>query len=314
MNRIHCWAIALLAGMNCALFGQSVPQLINYQGRLANPDGSPFPTSDYELKFSIYDAPTNGTLIWGPQTFDGGAGQGRGLRIPVMQGFFSVMLGPMDTNGRPLLDAFSSSNRFVEVTVSDRPPILPRQQILSTPYAIQAANGSPPGTIVAFGGDAIPEGWILCDGRPLRTGDYPRLFAAIGSRWGDASDDADSTTNFRAPDFRGLFLRGVDDSPLMGTANRDPDRGDAIRGQIATGSAYGNRVGSWQGDNFAAHQHRPIDKPIVQSHLLSISTSSGAGLIYDGAAAQVDSGLLTSVTGGNETRPKNAYVNYIIKY
>ncbi len=117
---------------------QSVPQLINYQGRLANADGSPFPTADYELRLSLYDAPTNGNLIWGPQIFDGAAALGHGPKIPVVQGYFNLMLGPADTNGVPIPDAFAGPKRFVEVSVGHRPPMLPRQQILSTPYSFRS--------------------------------------------------------------------------------------------------------------------------------------------------------------------------------
>ncbi len=122
--------------------GQNVPALVNYQGRLSNPDGSPLPTSDYTLTFNLYDAATNGALVWGPQVFDGAAAQGHGARIPVVQGWFNVMLGPVDTTGRSLADAFAAPNRYVEIAVSNRPPIAPRQQILTTPFAFQAANAA----------------------------------------------------------------------------------------------------------------------------------------------------------------------------
>jgi len=121
---------------------QSVPALVNYQGRLANPDGSPLPTADYTLTFKVFDAATNGALVWGPQVFDGVAAQGHGARIPVVQGYFNVMLGPVDTGGSALSDAFNGTLRYVEVTVSNRPPITPRQQILTTPFAFQAANSA----------------------------------------------------------------------------------------------------------------------------------------------------------------------------
>ncbi len=131
---------------------QTVPPLVNYQGRLSNPDGSPLPTADYTLTFNIYDAPTNGTLVWGPQVFDGAVAAGHGARIPVVQGYFNVMLGPVDTHAtiRSLADAFNGTigiptlgeSRYVEVTVSNRPPILPRQQILTTPFAFQTANSA----------------------------------------------------------------------------------------------------------------------------------------------------------------------------
>lgn len=121
---------------------QTVPPLVNYQGRLANPDGSPLPTADYTLTFHVFDAATNGALVWGPQIFDGTVAQGHGARIPVVQGYFNVMLGPVDTTNRALSDAFNGAARYVEVTVSNRPPIAPRQQILTTPFAFQAANSA----------------------------------------------------------------------------------------------------------------------------------------------------------------------------
>ena len=51
---------------------------------------------------------------------------GHGPRVPVVQGYFNLMLGPVDTNNVSLAEAFGAANRFVEVTVSTRPPVLPR--------------------------------------------------------------------------------------------------------------------------------------------------------------------------------------------
>ena len=140
---LACAALLTFLALTCG-HSQTVPALVNYQGRLANPDGSPLPTADYTLTFNIYDATTNGTLVWGPQVFDGAVAQGHGARIPVVQGYFNVMLGPVDAAGapRPLADAFNGATRYVEIAVSNRPPILPRQQILTTPFAFQAANSA----------------------------------------------------------------------------------------------------------------------------------------------------------------------------
>ncbi len=150
-HRPRQWRTALAAAFATALVGaalahstwaQNVPQLVNYQGRVANPGGVPLPTADYDLSFSVYDAATNGVLIWGPQVFDGQAAQGHGPRIPVVQGYFNTMLGPVDTGGRALADGFNGAVRFVEVTVSTNPPILPRQQILTVPFAFKAADSA----------------------------------------------------------------------------------------------------------------------------------------------------------------------------
>src|ERR1051325_4832961 len=64
---------------------QTVPSLINYQGRLSDSNGAALPTADYRLTFNIYDTSLGGTLIWGPQVFDGTAGLGHGSKIPVVQ-------------------------------------------------------------------------------------------------------------------------------------------------------------------------------------------------------------------------------------
>jgi len=122
---------------------QTVPALVNYQGRLANPDGTALATGDYQLTFRVYDSATNSAatnLVWGPQVFDGVAGQGHGGKIPVVQGYFNVMLGPVDTTNRSLADAFTATNRFVEIQVGTNSSILPRQQILSAPYALNSAK------------------------------------------------------------------------------------------------------------------------------------------------------------------------------
>ncbi len=142
IRQILPFAICLVLS-SASLHAQTVPPLINYQGRLSDPDGSPLPTADYALTFKIFDAPTNGTLVWGPQIFDGTTGlSGHGSKIPVVQGYFNVMLGPVDVFTNSLLTAFSGSNRFVEITVGTNNPILPRQQILAAPFAFQAANAA----------------------------------------------------------------------------------------------------------------------------------------------------------------------------
>src|SRR5256885_9584424 len=76
MKIIRCLCAGLiLAAFNFEAQAQTVPPLINYQGRLLNPDGSPLPTADYQLTFKIFDSATNAVgTNWGPQIFDGSNG------------------------------------------------------------------------------------------------------------------------------------------------------------------------------------------------------------------------------------------------
>lgn len=152
----------------------------------------------------------------------------------------------------------------------------------------------PPGTIVAYGGQTAPAGWLLCSGTILDRSSYPALFSAIGTSFGFTS-----STTFRVPDFRGQFLRGRD-----GGANRDPDRLDRVA--MNYGGATGDNVGSVQADEFKSHTH-DFTKPYIASPGDDGSTDYSE-------VANSEHTKTTLATGGNETRPINAYVNYIIKY
>src|SRR6266478_5652124 len=55
------WMLALTAT------AQSVPNLINYQGRLTDQSGAPMAAGAYGIQFRLWDLPANGNLIWGQQ-------------------------------------------------------------------------------------------------------------------------------------------------------------------------------------------------------------------------------------------------------
>ena len=68
------------------------------------------------------------------------------------------------------------------------------------------------GVIVPFAGGVLPYGWLVCDGRSLARVDYPALFAAIGTTWGNVDGD-----HFNIPDLRGKTLVGQGTSHASGT-------------------------------------------------------------------------------------------------
>jgi microcystin-dependent protein len=170
----------------------------------------------------------------------------------------------------------------------------------------------PIGTIMAYAGPVDDNfektnGWAQCNGRSVpRTGTAPNgekysdLFNAIGSSWG-----GDGVNNFNLPSLEGVFLRGVD-----GMAGNDPDKGS--RTASKPGGHAGNQVGSFQADQVVGHSHS------FTGHHLEADGGSG----FDGTGFKTNSnpkpgfdGPQTSDTvGGNETRPKNAYVHWIIRY
>ncbi len=163
MRTVAFVLIAFLLASLCSAQQTSVPPFVNYQGRLTDEQGNPLPTADYTLSFRVYAAATQGTECWGPQVFDGNPGTGHGDQVPVVQGHFNVILGPLDTRGASILDAFdpkalefpeecaASGARYIETAV-DGSSILPRQQILSAPYALNARNAENAGNAQLAGG------------------------------------------------------------------------------------------------------------------------------------------------------------------
>jgi hypothetical protein len=108
----------------------AVPAAINYQGRLVDAEGKPL-SGDHALSFKIFAQATEGNAVWGPQLF---------AQVHLVNGHFNIILGPTDTKGDALADAFTNNpDTWLQITVDDSPlPIMPRQKILSAPYAIQA--------------------------------------------------------------------------------------------------------------------------------------------------------------------------------
>lgn len=178
---------------------------------------------------------------------------------------------------------------------------LKRGRSIGATQAILVGSVIPAGTIQSFGGGTVPEGWLLCDGSTKVRADYPALFAAIGTAHGQGN----GTTTFHLPDLRGRFLRGLD-----ATAGRDPDK--ASRTAANAGGATGNNVGSVQGQQTASHQHLQANREYAINHLFygGVTVSSGSRSPVDLSSTTQP---YTSSVGGNETRPANANVLFIIK-
>lgn len=172
----------------------------------------------------------------------------------------------------------------------------------------------PAGVVMAFAGATAPTGWLLCNGSAISRSTYADLFAAIGVAHGYG----DNSTTFNLPNYSGRFLRGR----ANGSAN-DPDR--ASRTAAATGGNTGDAVGSVQGNATAKNSLSGTIGGGGHSHgsqgtwgydgggnTASSATPLSFGLAYQAGNTGSHSHTLT-ITGDNETRPLNAYVNYIIK-
>lgn len=164
----------------------------------------------------------------------------------------------------------------------------------------------PVGSIIAYGGNSAPSGWLLCDGSTVSRTTYSDLFIAISTSFGYGNN----STTFNIPDLRGRFLRGRD----SGTA-RDTD--SASRTAMNTGGATGDAVGSIQTDAFQGHKHGLYSGDGgAGTNTITYHADDTIGSVQIGSSWM--SGVLTESNGtpriASETRPINANVNYIIKY
>lgn len=265
-----------------------------FQGRLNAVGGAA--SGSYDMKFAVWDANVAGDLIAGPLT---------NSAVAVSNGLFTVTLdfGP---------GVFTGTNYWVEMAVCTNGSgnfvtLVPRQQLTPAPYALNLTaplnHGlCPPGSVMAYMGSAAPIGWLLCDGSAISRTNYPALFAVLGTSCGAG----DGTNTFNLPDCRGVFLRGVNGTRSDSFA--DPD--SVARTSIFSGGSIGNAVGSYQGDMFKAHNHQVADNEQTGG------TTAVAQTVFNGTLdnPQTFSNIGTGVAGGDETRPRNIYVNYIIKY
>ena len=141
-----------LSGIFALSQNTSVPQLVNYQGYLTDEEGKPLKTAEYNLTVKIFNSSTpkeKETPLW-TKTME---------KVPVIRGQFNVILG-IDDNRENITEAFKSKDAFLEITVGDGEPILPRQQVLSTPYAIQAEYAAN----AANAADCVRESLLQCYG------------------------------------------------------------------------------------------------------------------------------------------------------
>lgn len=139
------------------------------------------------------------------------------------------------------------------------------------PVVAKGAGGVPVGTIIAWPVAQNPadmENWLECNGQSISASVYPELSALVGAK---------------VPDFRGVFLRGVD---------------------AGKGYDIGRIVGSYQEDMVGPHVHR----------MKFWRHNADGGGIWAYPKYDADDGTLwTHPNDGLETRPKNMSVRYFIR-
>lgn len=203
------------------------------------------------------------------------------------------------------------------------------------------------GQVAFFAITSAPSGWLKCNGTEISRTTYSNLFSIIGTIYGSGNN----TTTFNLPDFRGYFLRGLDDGKgidtgrtLNNTAQIDDNKShthtatDSGHSHTATQPAHNHTI------NDPGHKHnfKLYNDDYNNSAggtmpggfstdgattLLSINSTNGGwgiqnsttGITINSAqpAITVDSStanITVESSGGTETRPKNFALLICIKY
>jgi hypothetical protein len=213
-----CMLLVLVSATSVVSMAQ-VPQTIALQGQLFQHTGSPLPDGRYTVTVAFHDG-INGTPI---VVCDA-------CPVEFRKGIFQVVLGGADAP-LPTMD----KQYWVSVRVGDE-ELYPRIPLHSVPFAVAAKTAEttpgavPVGGLVPYAGATAPEGtaFLPADGRAVSAAEYPALFAAIGTTYGDGSSDLLPNTNFNLPDTRNVFVKGATSSDAAQTFS-DPLNGDRLR-------------------------------------------------------------------------------------
>lgn len=111
-------AITLMAII--AAFAE-IPQMVNYQGKLTDPEGVAY-EGILTVTFTIYDAETGGTALWTESQ-----------NVEISHGLFDVRLGTLT----PLTEEIFTGERYLEISIGAE-TLAPRQPFTSVPFAYRA--------------------------------------------------------------------------------------------------------------------------------------------------------------------------------
>ena len=208
----------------------------------------------------------------------------------------------------------------------------------TSPGLLQAGgyNVMPAGLIFPYAGNTAPAGFLECDGSEVSKTTYAALYAAIEDTYATQTNPLTGAVygtpaagNFRLPDYRGSFLRGVGSPTGKDAVTLGGYQGEKTKTPTSsfTVSTTGNK--NQLNTDQVNHSHGVGGNgyfAVGQNNAVALGSGSSAGGLTGttpqastlGTAATWNSANFSTsgtVSGGgdNETRPMNKGVKYIIK-
>jgi len=180
-------------------------------------------------------------------------------------------------------------------------------------------QGVPVGAVFCLAVSAVPSGYLECAGGAVSRTTYAALFAVIATNYGAGN----GSSTFNLPDLRGEFVRGYDHG-------RGVDSGRAIASSQSGHNNAHNHTVTVATKNQSHYHNMPGDDQLSVFHNVGGWTASwDATASYDATSQASGGGKLWRTTtkdtnhnhtatcdntGGNEARPRNVAMMYVIKY
>jgi microcystin-dependent protein len=153
------------------------------------------------------------------------------------------------------------------------------------------------------------EEWMICDGRQLPD---EKEYASLSQRIGTSFGGGDAY--FNIPDLRATFVRGTNTAGLQRDKNRTFNDPNATgRTAMKLGGAEKDHVGSVQQDAFEKHNHNDNHPTQGVAKTADHAIQAAAFTTAVDTAHPTTHAFYAGQTGGDETRPINAYLNYLIR-
>ena len=151
----------------------------------------------------------------------------------------------------------------------------------------------PIGAIIAFSGEIVPSGWLLCDGSVVSRTTYSELFNAIGLNYVEDGVEWLDEERFPLPNAKGKTIVGKDST--------DTDF---------------NTLGKTSGEKTHTLTKSELPKIDIQTKFASSSGGDGSGLVYGTSTGSSPNNLVYNVNYGSQAHNNlqpSLTLNYIIK-
>lgn len=165
----------------------------------------------------------------------------------------------------------------------------------------------PTGSVHMMATTTAPSGYLKCNGAAVSRTTYADLFTIIGTTHGAG----DGSSTFNVPDLRGEFVRGWDDS-------RGVDSGRSFgSSQSDANKQHNHAVNQWTHNHTGTKEFgsrtNKLGVPSGTDNTDSISTDDGNFGYEAPVMNNQTSNISLASAGGNEARPRNIAMMYVIK-